>query len=70
LLRGAAFNWISPFLIDFMANKVLNNTYTNNIKKETITYFHTMAGFGKGIQWVFRDIEEVRTAEIKLKKIQ
>jgi hypothetical protein len=69
LLKGAAFNWISLFLIDFMANKVFNNTYTNNIKKETIAYFYIMAGFKKEIQRVFRDIKEVRTAEIKLKKI-
>jgi hypothetical protein len=68
-LKEAAFNWISPFLMDFMANKVLNNTYTNNIKKETIAYFYIMAGFKKGIQWIFKDIKEVRTAEIKLEKI-
>jgi hypothetical protein len=36
--------------MDFIANKALNNTYTNNIKKETIAYFYIMAGFGKGIQ--------------------
>jgi hypothetical protein len=29
-----------------------------------------MAGFRKGIQRVFKDIKEVRTIEIKLKKIQ
>jgi hypothetical protein len=52
-----------------MANKALNNTYTNNIKKETITYFYTIAGFRKEIQRVFRDIKEVRIAKIKLKKI-
>jgi hypothetical protein len=48
-LKGAAFDWISPFLIDFIANKVLDNTYTNDIKKEIIAYFYTMTGFGKGI---------------------
>jgi hypothetical protein len=69
LLKGAAFNWISLFLIDFMANKALDNTYINGIKKEIIAYFYIMAGFKKEIQWVFRDIKEVRTAEIKLKKI-
>jgi hypothetical protein len=68
-LKGAAFNWISLFLIDFIANKVLNNTYINNIKKEIIAYFYIIAGFKKGIQRVFRDIKEVRTAKIKLKKI-
>jgi hypothetical protein len=52
-----------------MANKVLNNTYINNIKKETIIYFYIIAGFRKGIQWVFKDIKEVKTAEIKLEKI-
>lgn len=70
LLKGAAFDWISPFLMDFMANKALDNTCTNDMKKETIAYFHTMAGFGKGIQRVFGDIEEIRTAEMKLEKIQ
>jgi hypothetical protein len=49
LLKGAVFDWISPFLIDFIANKALDNTYTNNIKKKIIAYFYIIAGFGKGI---------------------
>ena len=52
-----------------MANKALNNTYINNIKKETITYFYIMAGFKKGIQRVFKDIKEVKTIKIKLNAI-
>ena len=49
LLKGVAFNQISLFFIDFIANKALNNIYINNIKKETIIYFYIMAGFKKGI---------------------
>ena len=55
--------------MDFMANKVLDNIYINDIKKETIAYFYIIAGFKKEIQRVFRDIKEVKTTKIKLKKI-
>ena len=55
--------------MDFMVNKALNNTYTNNIKKEIIAYFYIIAGFRKGIQRVFKDIKEVKTTKIKLEKI-
>jgi hypothetical protein len=63
ILRGAAFNWISPFLINYMRNKNAKGKVTTVCKKETQKYFHTIAGFGKGINQVFGDIEEERTAE-------
>jgi hypothetical protein len=49
LIKGAAFNWISPFLLDFIAYKLAENKCTNIMKKETILYFYTLEGFGKGI---------------------
>jgi hypothetical protein len=49
-MKGAAFNWISPFLLDFIAYKLVNNKCINIIKKETISYFYILKGFGKGIQ--------------------
>ncbi len=49
LLRGAAYNWVSPFLVDFLKNKTSEGRCSKNMKKETIQYFQTMKGFGDGI---------------------
>jgi hypothetical protein len=70
LLRGTAFNWISPFLVDFMQHKSENSKCTQEMKKETIQYFHTMVGFGKGINRVFGDLEEEKTAERRLQGLR
>jgi hypothetical protein len=48
-MKGAAFNWINLFLLNFIAYKLVNNKYTNIIKKETISYFYILKGFRKGI---------------------
>jgi hypothetical protein len=63
MLRGAAFNWISPFLIDYTKHRNKQGECTTAMRKDTITYFHTMEGFGNGIRQVFGDIEEEATAE-------
>jgi hypothetical protein len=49
ILRGAAFNWISPFLINYIRNKNTKGKVTIVYKKEIQKYFYTIAGFGKGI---------------------
>jgi hypothetical protein len=66
MLRGSAFDWISPFLIDYMKHKNKNGQCTKTMKKDTIQYFQTMSGFGQGIRQVFGDIEEEATAERNL----
>jgi hypothetical protein len=63
LLKGAAYNWISPFLLDFTATKTSNGLVSNRAKRETQRYFLTTQGFGEGIRQVFGDIEQERTAE-------
>jgi hypothetical protein len=70
LLRGAAYNWVSPFLVDFLKNKTSEGRCSKNMKKETIQYFQTMKGFGDGINQVFGDIEEERTAERGLQNLK
>ncbi len=35
LLKGAAYNWISPFLLDFIATKTSNRLVSNKAKRET-----------------------------------
>jgi hypothetical protein len=70
LLRGAAYNWISPFLIDFLKNKTGEGRCSKDMKKETLRYFMTMKGFGEGINQVFGDIEEEKTAERGLQHLR
>jgi hypothetical protein len=40
------------------------------MRKDTITYFHTIEGFSNNIRQVFRDIEEEATAERDLGYLQ
>jgi hypothetical protein len=50
-------------LINYIRNKNAEGKVTTAYKKETQKYFYTIVGFGKGINQVFRDIEEEYTAE-------
>jgi hypothetical protein len=65
-LRGAAFNWISPFMKDYMANKTSIGQITIIIKTETKMIFRDTIGFRTAITKVFGDIEEERIAEKNL----
>ena len=58
ILRGATFNQISLFLINYIRNKNTKGKVTIVYKKETQKYFYTIIGFGKGINQVFRNIKE------------
>jgi reverse transcriptase-like protein/uncharacterized protein DUF4939/aspartyl protease len=69
LLRGAAFDWISPFLMDCAANETLEGRVSTVCKKETRKLFMTVGGFGEGIRQVFGDIEEERSAERSLQHL-
>ena len=65
-LRGAAFNWISPFMKDYMANKTSIGQITVPMKIEIKMIFRDTTGFGTAITKVFGDIEEERMAEKNL----
>ncbi len=58
MLKGVAFNQISPFLVNYIKYKSKDRLCTQGIIKETILYFYTIKGFSNGIRQVFRDIEE------------
>lgn len=70
LLRGAAFNWIGPFLADYMKHKNADGKCTTAMRKETVSQFQTMSGFGQGIRRVFGDIDEERTSERSLQNLR
>ena len=65
-LRGVVFNWISPFMKDYMANKTSIRQITTIMKTETKMIFRDIIGFGIAITKVFGDIEEERIAEKNL----
>jgi hypothetical protein len=50
MLQGSTFDWISPFLIDYMKHKNKQGQCTTAMKSDTVKYFHIMEGFGKGIR--------------------
>jgi hypothetical protein len=62
LLEGAAFNWIEPFIKDFMENKTDLGQCSTAMTKDTLTIFQTWKGFKKCIRRVFGDIDAERTA--------
>jgi len=70
LLYRAVYNWISLFLINYLCNKMPNKRLSSKYKRETVTYFKSVAGFGEGINQVFGDIKEKRTAERGLENLR
>ena len=62
LLRGAAQDWIQPYLQDYLANKHRTGLITNAIREDTKSMFRSIVGFSAAIRQVFGDIEEKHTA--------
>ncbi len=70
LLRGLAFDQISPFLIDYTKYKTQVRECIKAMRKDIIMYLYTIEGFGNGIRQVFGNIDEVATAEWDLNRFK
>src|SRR5436190_22867619 len=64
LLKGVAFNWIKPFVIDYMTHE------PDQWKLEMRTIFASVNSYKWEITRVFRDIDEERTAERSLQNLR
>lgn len=62
LLRGSAFDWFSPFLIDYTRNKNAEGRVLTTAKEETKRMFCSMDNFADGLSQVFGDIDQDQNA--------
>jgi hypothetical protein len=69
-LRGPAFDWVQPFLEDFLGNRAANGGVSTAMKEETKEIFRTFKGFKQKIASVFGDIDPKRNAERALRSLR
>lgn len=71
-LRGSAFEWVELYLDNYIEHRDKNGTVIAKDTKEelTNTLFGLWQGFKKGIIKIFRDINEVLTAERKIGELR
>jgi hypothetical protein len=69
-LRGPAFDWVQPFLEDFLGNRAANGGVSSAMKEETKEIFRTFRGFKEKLTSVFGDIDPRRNAERALRSLR
>lgn len=70
LLRGAAFDWIEPFLTDYMDHRGDTATLKTNMTLETRDTLRSVTEFKAKIGRVFGDIDEERTAVRRIQNLR